>query len=93
MTDFFGSVRNIELMNDTDAVSQERGEEEEKAKNPLPFAKKESVVQPVSAYQLAPQEFLVSERSKEVTAYHWSDTEVVPNHIDPIGLDIHSKQV
>ena len=93
MTDFFGSVRNIELMNDTDAVSQERGEEEKKAKKPLPSTQKESVVQPVSAYQLTPQEFLVSERTKEVTAYYWSDTEVVLNHVDPIGLDIHSKQV
>ena len=74
-------------------MSQERREEEEKTKTPLPFAQKEPVVQPVSAYQLAPQELLVSERSKEVTAYHWSHTEVVPNHIDPIGLDSHSKQV
>ena len=73
MTDFFGSVRNIELMNDTDAVSQERGEEEKKSKTPPPFTQKESVLQPAPAYQLTPQEFLVSKRTKEVTAYHWSD--------------------
>ena len=62
MTDFFGSVRNIELMNDTAAVSQERGEEEKEVTTPPPSTQKEPVVQPVSAYQLTPQEFLVSER-------------------------------
>lgn len=62
VTDFFGSVRNIELMNGTAAVSQERGEEEKEVTTPPPSTQKEPVVQPVSAYQLTPQEFLVSER-------------------------------
>ena len=87
VTDFFGSVRNIELMNDTAAVSQERGEEEKEATPPPPFTQKEPVVQPVSAYQLTPQEFLVSKRKSHPPID--LDTEKPDNSKMLASLDVH----
>lgn len=73
MTDFFGSVRNIELMNDTHVVPQERAGEEVppstlREEGPDPHA-----VRSVSAHKLMPQDFLVSGRLKELqsTAHVW----------------------
>ena len=61
MTDFFGSVRNIELMNDTHAVPQERVDEQV-----LPSALREEepdphAMQSMSAHKLMPHDFLVSQ--------------------------------
>lgn len=60
MTDFFGSVRNIELMNDTHVVPQERAGEKVppstlREEGPDPHA-----VRSVSAHKLMPLDFLVS---------------------------------